>query len=797
MTSRITHLIRVRGHALRQKIRKDLQRTMMFLELRRKPALTSGLLLLLSGFTGWSVFNLQVVSMIRLLEEAGISSLPTLMIAQALISWILLRTWGNVAHGSTRFFFGSAIFSGALIAWIAHDETLGRLASESHQSVLLYGGLYIFSQIIIASLRMGVHVMFSRRISLLSNPQLSTQLAISEECGLLVGVSTVLFLGKDIGAVQQLVLSIVPFVLALITFGLLGTESKNIAERSSQSAVEFLKTLFGNTSKSSRRNPPFFFWLIGLFFVVSVLKSLQWFGMALGLTQAAAEGSALLPLFSRLALIQSVATLLILVASLRFSQKIASWGMGFRTLLNIQGGFAALLACAPIPPFLMGGEVIRKVAEHGFLGRSLQLLTASLPESSRFESRHLLERWCTTSGTAVGGFFAFLLLAGKLPTFALFLTMIGFAVLGRWIQKRLFATLNDFHVAHLRQADLGSVLQACQVLGNPESKLHYAALTGLLERNPRPVIRKALLSALGRGGHTAVINSILPHVTSDREDVQITAVRALNHFQGHEVNFFLLKSLREMVRSPGAMRLSVIRTITHRLGRLVVPYLLEVLESRPDPRVESNAVEILGEIAKNEDDEDLLGYLTKFLDVQYNRRTRGNAVVALYGHRIHGTRAIETLDRLWVSESSQDLDTAAYVAGVCTLHGLEGFIWELSEKIEHRNTTLLCSLLRLGNPEVPRLLAQWVTGDEDAIAITALNRLSTVKPNVRAMVFFEVIERHPEKLSLVILRMRRSQRDFESDRQLIREEVARLGLVFVEPEEDPAPLVSPWPKTGT
>jgi phospho-N-acetylmuramoyl-pentapeptide-transferase len=44
------------------------------------------------------------------------------------------------------------------------------------------------SQLTISALRMGIHVTFSKQISVLRNPQVSTQLAIAEESGFLLGI---------------------------------------------------------------------------------------------------------------------------------------------------------------------------------------------------------------------------------------------------------------------------------------------------------------------------------------------------------------------------------------------------------------------------------------------------------------------------------------------------------------------------------------------------------------------------------------------------------------------------------
>jgi hypothetical protein len=754
------------------------------------------LLFVLASFAGWSVFNLQLVSLIRLLESAGIEFLPRLLCVQAVGSWLLLRLWGSAAQGSTRLFLFTALTGGLVVASLGHPLVIERLGAYVPITNWYFGGVFILSQLIISALRLGIHLIFSRRVSVLGNPQVSTQLSIAEESGFLIGALS-LFAARSYGAGWgQLGLVTFPFLAALGVFSVLGQERTPLL-KVVQNIADF-KNLrkfypwFRPTAPTAEakpapvrgpvRRPVFFSRLIALFFVVASLKSLQWFGMAYGLSEASRSGGKLLELVSRLALIQSTLTLVILVASLRFASRIPTWGLGFRVLLGAQGLVAIGLALAPLPYFLMAGEVIRKVLEHGFLARSLQLLTSTLPEEHRFESRQAMERWSTTTGTAIAGVLALVTVEGYLPLGWLWALVLGFACVGLVLRRRLFDTLCEFHVARLRQNKLGGVLQACHVLSNPECRHHHAALTSLLERSPRPIIRKTILLALGGMRHPPLVPAILAHVAADREDIQLAAVRALQEYHGHEINFILLRTLREMVRSQQSVRLTVIRSITERLGRLVVPYLVEVLEGKPNERVTANAVEILAEVAHAERDEDLRDYLARFLDASHPRRVRANAVVALYRHREHGPRALEAFDRFMTSEDEKELDAAAYIAGVLNLQGHESFLWERSVGLAHENITLLVALLRLREPVASGELARHVTGENELKAREALVRMSVLPFATRIRVFYQILEAHPQALDRTLLRMRASQRDFERDRELMRQEALRIGLQLVEEE---------------
>jgi len=180
--------------------------------------LGNGLLFVVSILAGWCVFNLQIISLVRLLEEVGIEVLPVLMIVQASMSWVLLRFWGNAALGSSHKFLYSALAVGASTTLIAHLGKDGQ--SLFNHNTLLFGALFVFSQLSVSALRMGIHVVFSKQISVLRTPQISTQLSIAEESGFLLGVLVLMFFPQKVGNVSVIV-SCAPFLLAASVIALL------------------------------------------------------------------------------------------------------------------------------------------------------------------------------------------------------------------------------------------------------------------------------------------------------------------------------------------------------------------------------------------------------------------------------------------------------------------------------------------------------------------------------------------------------------------------------------------------
>ncbi len=713
------------------------------------------------------------------------------MIVQAVSSWLLLKMWGNAALDSSRKFVFTAFGGGLFVALFTHipfETFSSQIAVLEKYPTLFFGTLFIVSQLTISALRMGIHVTFSKQISVLRNPQVSTQLAIAEEFGFLLGILT-LFLSNSPLETESLLVSLFPFMAAMGVFAFLkdpttktdspGDSTQRVIQKTIKAVTEVLNPFSKSDASSileSQRKPPYFYFLIGLFMVVACLKSLQWFGMAYGLSEATKQGDNLVVVFSKMSLIQSLLTMAILVASMGFSKKIPTWSVGFKTLLTAQGILGSLLSLFPFPYFMMGAEITRKVFEHGFLGRSLQLLTSTLPDHHRLEMRHILERWSTTTGTLVVGIAATAVIRQWLPLEVLFAFSVLLVLVGIRLRRKLFYTLCDVHLASLSSGKLENVIQACYVLANPECRQHHAALSVLLERQPRPSVLKSALTALGRMQHPSGIGAIKKYLNHSREDIQVASIKALQNFSGHEMNLTLLKTLRDLLRSEHVIRASVVKTLTDRLGRLAIPYLLEVLETSDQERSMGNTLEILGEIAVRFRDRDLMDYLAKYLEPSVPRRPRANATVVLYGHPEHGEKAQECFDRFMTSNDFKDQRSFAYISSVLRLGGHEAFIWECSLKNGHGDMALLTALLRLNNPEAARLLAAAVVGEDLELSIDALVRLSSVPLRIRSRVFFEVFELSPHFLGRLFERMRASQRDFEFDRELLREEARRLEV---------------------
>src|SRR5690606_32326574 len=125
--------------------------------------------------------------------------------------------------------------------------------------------------------------------SVLRNPQVSTQLAIAEELGFLLGIISLFWIADHVGLKSALA-AVFPFAAATGIFALLKDEkrNKNINKQLAPNLKTTFKVVTGvlnpfaktdaDTILGSIRKPPYFYFLVGLFMIVACLKSLQWFG---------------------------------------------------------------------------------------------------------------------------------------------------------------------------------------------------------------------------------------------------------------------------------------------------------------------------------------------------------------------------------------------------------------------------------------------------------------------------------------------------------------------------------------
>ena len=522
-----------------------------------------------------------------------------------------------------------------------------------------------------------------------------------------------------------------------------------------------------------------------LFVSFGLIAALKWilaYGFAQGLHELANAQLSLAWLFSSLAFFQSLATLATL-AWVNSTGRAPTWFRGFRMMpLHACLVFSAALVCvfAKVEVFavlLCLGEVTRKVFEHGFYSRSMRLLVAGLPNRDRTLVRRGVEKWSVPLGLALAGLVCAMLSGVGLRDWPIWLTGAVIAGGAFWLLRLNLRQVGHYHMSLVSSKDLESQITAIQSLGTPDYVAYSSALVRVLESKPRPVLTKNLLLSLGRAGDARHTSAIAAFLRDGREDIQTAAATALGLLPGHHGNLELLRMLRELVRSRQEPRLSMVRALMRKLGGLSIPYLIEVLTEDADPRVKANTIEVMGEYAAAERDQHLMEFLSQFLGPNHSRRERVNAAIALYRRTPWSAQAEQVILGFIASPHPLDRSGAVFAIGVLKLRHFESLLLDLCTDSNWRHKNALLSLVRIGHRgALSRAVLALTSGEDPDFAKTLVLGLSFLEPSERRRLWEELVRMVPESLDLVQARLRDSQREFDLDRDWLRDAEAHLEL---------------------
>jgi HEAT repeat protein len=723
----------------------------------------------LSFIVGICVFNLQGLSLLYVLREAGVSELYKAFAVQALLSglsYLSLARWASrwKSAGYLALVAGfSAVLSGVLLA-VQHS--LVEIPFSKAESSLALWALCGFA---VQMLRLSSAQYMGRHLSVLSSSGLTRRLMIGVELGALTGAG-LHFFAHDSLVVLVLFKSLPWLGLALCLYTLRGAGSSDLG-------------LASPTVSAPSHRPHYFVLFATLSGAILGAKSLQGFGLARGLERLASDGSGLVEIYTAFIALQSlwvIACLGILARWSRFDGM--GWQSSYRSMLVFQGfGF---VACAAFPEawvFLVF-EGLRRVGEHASLARGQQLLASSLPDGDRV--------WIG-SADALGsvlayGSAAFASLAirqGWLQEQVLWAAAGVLALASTPLSGLLSDRLASVYIGALSSRNLGEVLRACFAMSSVMYAERWTIFKALLQRNPRPAILKAALHCLGGMRNKASIETILPYLQHEREDIQLAAVRALRSMRDHETDYALLSQVRREVHQKGLAKITVVKECADDIGNLAIPHLLDAIESSDSHRTRANAIEILGLLAIDTYDRALARYLAKFLSPEHHRRVRSNAARALYAFKEYRGSARALLDQLLLSQSLEDRGAAAHLAGELQIRELTPLLWRWSAEREHQSVTMLIALHKLGEAGATEKLASTIVAEDAGQSSWAIQALSVLPRTLRLKVFEACALSHPGSLDLLNQRLRGSGRFFEEDRELIRLEALRLGQELSEDRE--------------
>ena len=721
----------------------------------RRPGIASRWLII-SATQGWMIFTLQYAALSKVASAAG---------GMMILPWLFL------GQGLSAILFGALARRGDLSSlkkqWLLLSLLSASLCFYEHNSLnavpslALTAALFLAGQILISFLRTTSQLVFAARLSLLQSPETTTLLAMSEEFGFLLGAVALLaehFLHQSFGPIAWTLPIVGGFVLMMHS-------------KTNQRPQKLIHA----HEEPSKSHTSFLPALLLSFGVIAALKWILAYGFVQGLRELSRTQIPLDSLFSSLAFLQSTLTLSALFWMLR-TKKTITWFKGFQIIL---GHFAIVLVASATSSFLSVeafaitlclGEVTRKILEHGLYSRSMSLLVGGLPILDRTTVRRSIERWSIPLGLGVASFLCALIANSESRNTSLWLIGASFSAIALWALAKCLHQIGHFHMSMVHSHNLDSQIKAIQSLGTPDYAAYSIALVRTLESKPRPILTKNLLLALGRTGDPSHVSAITPYLRDGREDIQTAAAMALSQLPGHEVNLELLRVLRELVRTRQELKLSMVQALMHKLGDLSIPYLIEVLSEDSDSRVKANTIEVVGEYATQKRDYYLMHFVSKFLETRYSRRERLNAMIALYKRTPWSAQAQKILLEFISSPDPFDRSGGAYAIGVLELRHFESLLVDLCAEYSWKHKNALLSLVRLNHGEAIQCLVEAITSEENSeFCKSLILGLSYFPIADRRRLWEHLIRIAPDRISIVQHRLRASQREFDVDREILRE----------------------------
>jgi hypothetical protein len=595
----------------------------------------------------------------------------------------------------------------------------------------------------------------------IKNAKLINKFILFEELGLIIAATAVLSLTKYLDGKLIAAIGVIPIALRVIFFKFESTPRDKFSE---------------NKTNQSKNSPVkgHSFVLYAILFVCSIflLKQLYAYGAYLGFRQLKEAGQDLSTLFAYFNIGQTALIFSILGFKIFFKSHNNSWNNGVKFFLKAQMVIFSVLFFLASPLFLIAGSALRKVLTHTTLNESLKLLHLNYPLNIKNEIHQMASGNANAISYQIVAGVAYIIGQEGIDLKYLWLFAMAITLLAFQFRKKLFQTLTEHHVSNLLQKNIYEAVNACYSLAYKEANIYALSLGHLLERNPRPMLSKAIIYTLGEMQHPSSIDLLISQYNkTDREDIQLCIIQSVMRYESHKVNLFLLECLEEMIlnqTSLGEIRRTIFQQITKKINMIAIPMTLRLLKNHQDnPRVVANIILIIGELAIDTKDENLFELLIKHTAPNFSRRIRSNAFIYLYANKKHRSLAMSGITDFIISADEHDKSAAAFLAGELNLKGMYHYVKQLSMTRDHKVSTIELALLKLGDKEAAGHISDIIFQNEKD-ALTCLNQLNSIsRDSLRYQVYDYIIDHYADKLGMFMKFLSDTRRNFDDDRRKI------------------------------
>lgn len=211
---------------------------------------------------------------------------------------------------------------------------------------------------------------------------------------------------------------------------------------------------------------------------------------------------------------------------------------------------------------------------------------------------------------------------------------------------------------YLNSKNKTATILAAQSLSYLRPKNYVEEMSSLLKHRPKKLLKKTIILGLGHTDNQEATNTIIDQFKSDKEEIQIAVLDALNIAKNYKSVQFMLHILNMKVMPKSLqVRLSAISIIASMYHKKAIPILLDGLDDA-DPRVTSNSLETLALF----NDKKLLPYFKQFVSSEIPR-VKANALMGCASFKETKPLYKKSVDEIFKSQDLRMLPSILYIVG--------------------------------------------------------------------------------------------------------------------------------------
>ncbi len=731
-------------------------------------------------FLGCSSYSLRLVSILKLLGSESLSIYPQLMLIQGVSLLFSVKIFKAVSRNRSSVFNCLTLFFGFVIVYVG--LTFREMDFYQQKYDLFYNGaLFLLSSANLVAFEITSKMMMTKRVSLLRSPKFTQVLVFVMELGVLS--STALsYLNTKYNFIDHHQLALIPFIIVTPLILYFSFLKKERSFDTPEKAIQLKE------AKTNIWDLPYFKLLLSLITITLITKCLGDFSLLMGINSLHKSGDmALSGVYSKVIFFQTILSLSILGLSTYRSRGSSSWLRSYKGYYILQGLSFLTLFIMPVPTTLLSAGIIRRVGKRSLLDKANAVLDESIPSGNRFDVKEAYLRYSQAIAFLFLGAFSYVYINGFLHNRLMWAIAVVTPIIGHKVVTQLFKKFSGFHAEnvinfHESPTTNFQAVESAYALAAPEAKGYQRIFVDVIKREPKSILKRALIFALGEMGNEKSVTPLIEIYNTDtREDMRAQVLEALLKFKSYQVDLFFQQTLFNMITEPsqkGIIRLSLCSIMAKRNSHATIMYALTAHEKfQSSSELLPNIIQVIGFVANSSNDQWLYKFLLQYLKDTHHPKVRQQAIIALYPNRKFKEQVQKALSFLERSSDANERALIANVAQILELNEYTHYLKNLDRVLRNENSEVLVALASLGDKAATFKLIKFIINRDLDLSMAAISQFHSIQ-NTRSRheIYYELINEYPDLTSPFLDKLRKSGRDFNNDLEVITAEAAKVGL---------------------